>query len=369
MDGKKAPRNGLIDLARLGFAGIVMMWHFYSNGKKHFPGGSLGVEFFAILAGFLMYSAWDRQQVSELPLDGRQQYWLGYMKKRYIRFFWYGLVAFLATFFVVRIWRDGVRGITGVIDAFSADIWEILQIKVLGLTQGEGLLNAPAWTMSCMLFAEFCILGVLTFFKRQFIVFGMPLSILFGIGYWMNLESVSLWKVHTFFTFGMLRIYILTCIGIFSYLLCKKLKGISFSHMGRRVLTAAELLGYAMCMLIMLYRNSRYYQFCFILIAALVLAVSFSGKSFAGSMLPANTFTNFCAELSLSLYLTHVPVLIVFRDILFKSNNVNDLYRQKFLFLYCALAVALAYTYIMRGVFKMLPIVKEKLKSVLLEQP
>ena len=95
------------------------------------------------------------------------------------------------------------------------------------------------------------------------------------------------------------------------------------------------------------------------------LAVSFSGKSFAGSMLPANTFTNFCAELSLSLYLTHWPVLRVFQH-LFK--DINDLYRQKFVFLYCALTVALAYTYIMRGVFKVLPIVKEKLKSVMLEQ-
>ena len=96
------------------------------------------------------------------------------------------------------------------------------------------------------------------------------------------------------------------------------------------------------------------------------LAVSFSGKSFAGSMLPANTFTNFCAELSLSLYLTHWPVLKAFEYI---YPDINDLYRQKFVFLYCALAVALAYTYIMRGVFKMLPIMKEKLKSVMLEQP
>mgnify|MGYP007092243892 FL=1 len=63
--------------------------------------------------------------------------------------------------------------------------------------------------------------------------------------------------------------------------------------------------------------------------------------------------------------MTHDIVLKVFK---YTYPNVNDLYRQKFVFLYCALAVALAYTYIMRGVFKMLPIVKEKLKSVLLEQ-
>lgn len=369
MDGKKASRNGLIDIARLGFAGIVMMFHFYSNGTKHFPGGFLGVEFFAILAGFLMYSAWDRHQVSDLPLDGRRQYWLGYMKKRYIRFFWYGLAAFIAAFFVVRIWRDGVRGIAGISDALSVDIWEILQLKILGLNRGRRLLNGPAWTMGCMLFVEFFILGMLTFWEQKFLMFLMPLSVIFGTGYWMNLEDANSKIFRTFFTFGMLRIYILTCTGIFSYLLCKKLKGICFSRAGRWVLTAAEPLGYAACVLIMLYRNSRYYQFCFILIAAFVLAVSFSGKSFAGSTLPASTFTNFCAEFSLSLYLTHNTVIVVFRNILFKSDDINDLYCPKFVFLYCAFSVALAYTYIMRGVFKLLPIVKEKLKSVLLEQP
>ena len=118
-------------------------------------------------------------------------------------------------------------------------------------------------------------------------------------------------------------------------------------------------------MLIVLYRNSRYYQFCFMLVTTFVLAVSFSGKSFAGSILPANRITNFCAELSLSLYLTHWPVLIAFQGLF---QDINELYRQKFVFLCCALAVALGYTYIMRGIFKLLPIIKDKLGSVMLEE-
>lgn len=59
-------------------------------------------------------------------------------------------------------------------------------------------------------------------------------------------------------------------------------------------------------------------------------------------------------------------LLRVFR---YLYEDINELYRQKFVFLCCALAAALGYTYIMRGVFKMLPIVKEKLKRVMLERP
>ena len=363
MKGTKISRNGIIDIMRLGFAGIVMMYHFYSSGKKHFPGGFLGVEFFVILAGFLMFSAWERHQVSGLPLDKRRQYWLNYMKRRYARFFGYSLVAFILIFFVVRVWENKGHNIA---EKLTVDIWEILLVKMFGLNRDELCLNGPAWTLSCMLFAEFLILGMLTFYEQQYLAFLMPLSICFGTGYWMNIGNQDARFFHTFFTFGMLRIYVLTCCGILSYWICKKIKAVPFSTIGRWVLTGAELTGYTVCMLIVLYRNSRYYQFCFMLVTTLVLAVSFSGKSFAGSILPANGLTNFCAELSLSVYLTHYTVLRVFR---YLYEDINELYRQKFVFLCCALAAALGYTYIMRGVFKMLPIVKEKLKRVMLERP
>lgn len=365
MEEKKASRNGLVDVMRLGFAGMVMMYHFYSNGKIYFPGGYLGVEFFSILAGFLMFSAWDRQCVAARPIEERQRYWLGYMKKRYIRFFWYCLVAFIFEFIVVRIWHDGLHSAAGICDALSDDIWEILLVKMNGLTHGKHLLNAPAWTMGCMLFADFFVLGMLVFWERPFQYLIMPLSIIFGIGWWMNLENNSILGFHTFSTFGMIRVYLLTCCGMLSYNICKRLKASSFSKEGKGLLTFAEVGGYILCILISCYRNSREYQFCFILIVTITLAASFSRKSFAGSILPANNFTSFCAELSLGIYLNHHTVWRLFRYI---YGDVNDLYRQKFVFLYCALAVALAYTYIMRGVFKMLPIVKEKLKSVLLEQ-
>lgn len=32
-------RNGLVDIMRLIFAGIIMMHHFYAVDRKHFPAG------------------------------------------------------------------------------------------------------------------------------------------------------------------------------------------------------------------------------------------------------------------------------------------------------------------------------------------
>lgn len=364
MEKKMIQRNGLIDIMRLLFAGLVMMYHFYNNGKKHFHGGYLGVEFFVILAGFLFFSAWVQKGGTLLPVEKRQCYLLDYMKKRYVRFFWYSFVAFIFAFLIVRVWHEGICDIAGISDKLSGDIWEILLVKMFGLNRGENVLNAPAWTLSCMLFAEFFILGMLVFLERPFLLFLMPLSMIFGSGYWMNVDDLNFVLFHTFFTLGMLRVYLLTCFGICTYFICKKLKSISFSKTGREILTVVELIGYGLCIGIAYFKNSRNYRFCFILIAMFTLALSFSGKSLAGSMLPANKFTNFCAEFSLSLYLTSYIVLKIFRYI---YKDVNNLYRQKFLFLFCVIVVAMAYTFIMRGVFKMLPVIKQKLESLMLE--
>ncbi len=362
--GVKPQRNGLIDIMRLIFAGIVMMYHFYSD-RKHFPAGRFGVEFFVILAGFLMFAAYEHSRAAGLSAEDHRSIWLNYVKRRYIRFFWYSLIAFAAAFLVVRIWLGKLSGAANICDKLSGDIWEVLLVKMFGINRGKSLLNVPAWTLGCMLFSEFAILGVLTYWRRPFLSLWMPISVIFGTGYWINLESTNHASFLQFFTFGMLRVYLLTCFGVISYFIYKRLRRITFSQMGRGILTVLELLGYMLCIAITCYKDTRHYQFCFILIAVLTLAASFSRKSFAGSRLPANKLTNFCAEFSLSLYLIHWPVLKAFRHF---YPELNDLYRQKFVFLFCALAAALAYTYVMRGVFKMLPTVKQKIKSIMLEQ-
>lgn len=49
-------------------------------------------------------------------------------------------------------------------------------------------------------------------------------------------------------------------------------------------------------------------------------------------------------------------------------TDINNLYQQKFVFLFYMLVAGLTYMFIMRGVFKMLPIINQKLKSVMLDQ-
>jgi len=354
---KKIERNGLIDIMRLVFTLLVVMFHFYSRDKRHFSGGALGVEFFVILSGVFFYSSWGRHCDVLISYQARKNYWMKYMKKRYIRFFGYSLGAYIIAFLLVYLWRDHLYSPVDICDKLSRDIWEILLVKMNGLNRGMGLLNAPAWTLSSMLIAEFFILGMLVYWEEPFLNLFMPLSVLCGVGYWANMSDPETTFVH-FTTFATMRVYLLTCFGIFSYKLSQKICQIHWTKVGEISLKLAELIGYSICILIACQTNSRNYQFCFIIIMMLTVSISFSRKSFAGSLLPANGLTNFCAEYSFSLYLTHRPILYVFQYIY--HEDINDLYRQKFIFLFCAFLVALAYMLIMRKVFKILPNIKIK---------
>lgn len=350
---------------RLVFSLIVVMFHFYSRDKRRFSGGALGVEFFIILSGYLFYSAWDHRRGVLGSLQARRNYWMQYIKKRYIRFFWYSLIAFVIVFFIVFIWRDHLYKPVEIVDKLSSDIWEILLVNMNGLNRGRGLLNAPVWTLSSMLIVEFFILGMLVYWEELFLNLFIPLSVLCGTGYWANMDSPETVFIH-FTTFATVRVYLLTCFGILAYKICQKLKQIHLTRVGTITLTAMELAGYFACVWIACRRNSRNYQFCFIIIMMLTVSISFSGKSFAGRFLPANGLTSFCAEYSLSLYLTHRSVLYVFQYIY--REDINELYHQKFVFLFYTLMLALTYMFFMRGVFKMLPPIKKKIKFIMQEQ-
>ena len=162
----------------------------------------------------------------------------------------------------------------------SSDIGEILLTKMInGFNRGENLLNVPAWNLGLMLFSHWLILGMLVWFEGPYLTLLMPLSVVIGTGYWMNLEKTlgNMWL--GLFTFGMLRVYLLTCFGIFAYWITRRLKQFHFTTLGRWCLTVLEPLGYLWCIVAVFALKSRKYQFCFILAITLTIAITLSGKS------------------------------------------------------------------------------------------
>lgn len=360
--GRHGGRNGFIDILRLIFAVLILMYHFYSDGAKHFYSGYLGVEFFAILSGALLFAGWFRKQFAENDIGCRLDYFKNYMKRRYASFFMYTAGPFVATFVVTRVWFGGVNSLATFCDTMSRDIWDLLLVTMTGINQGNSFLTTVAWTMMSMLIAEFCVLGCMALFERQYLNFFMHLSIIAGFGFWANADMSAI-GVHTFFTSGTLRIYILTCVGYYVYWLSQKIRRISFTTVGECLLTVSEMTGYCGGLLIACLRRTLYYNFCFILLIAVSLAISLSERSYSVKVIPEGRITRFCAEFSLYLYVTQLTVLRFFRAL---YPDVNDLYRQKFVFIPVAVVVALSFMYLTRGAIKLFNVAKRRLKPVLI---
>ena len=249
----------------------------------------------------------------------------------------------------------------------SKDIWEILLVKMVnGFNRGKSLLNVPAWTLGPMLFVEFIILGMMVYFEKPFLTLLMPVSLIAGTGCWMNMETISANDWIGLFNFGVLRIYVLTCCGIYAYRMTQQLKYCRFTSLGRWCLTTLELLGYLWCIAAMLLWKSREYQFCFILVTTLTIAVTLSGNTNTTRWFPQTKLTDFCAEWSLATYLTHFTVR---RCYLYTYPGIRDImWQHKFESFAVALIISLIYLFIMRGIFWMLPRVQAKVKRLLIQE-
>ena len=81
--GRGRRRNAVIDMVRIIFSMIILGYHFYGNGKKHFLGGYMGVEVFCVLAGFLFFREYDQKRVAELEMDQRFIYLKAHTGKRF----------------------------------------------------------------------------------------------------------------------------------------------------------------------------------------------------------------------------------------------------------------------------------------------
>lgn len=282
------------------------------------------------------------------------------MSKRYCRFFWYALFAFIVTFLVYRVGISNVNTIVEISDVLSGDIWEIFLVKMNGFCRGEPLLNRPAWTLGCMLFAEFFILEMLIFFEKTFLAFFMPWSLIIGFGYWMNIESASVTSFLGFATFGMFRVYMLTCVGILSFYICERIKGITFSKGGKILLTCCELIGFVLCIIISCFRGTRNYQFCFIAITMVAIALSFSGKTYTARIAISRGVSSFFCEYSLCIYLSHESVRRVFAAVYL---DLSTMYQKWLTFFVVTLSVALIYLLFMRLFLSVLPRIEENIRK------
>lgn len=136
-------RNLTVDLYRLIFMVLICLWHY--NPGHFISSGYLGVEFFFLLSGYLMYSAIKKKT----PV-------MDYLKKRYSQL----LGKYLLVLILMHIIKGCIAAYGGTfsfIDALTSLLPECLLLQNIGVFHSTGYLF-PTWYLSVLIYGGTFIL-------------------------------------------------------------------------------------------------------------------------------------------------------------------------------------------------------------------
>lgn len=316
-------RNGTVEVFRFLFCIIICLYHFYGFGEREYwVGGAIAVSYFVIASVVFLLDGWERKKNT---LDKHYPY--KFLKKRFLRFFPYTTVAFLTTFLVRRIYINLINGevlsFPRIITWLSGDLWEILLVDMAGFNDNAALLNVPIWSISAMLLTEFILVACLVYGEDKFSNLIAPISMMVGFGLWRHAESAhpKLWAGFT--TYGMIRIWVLSCLGYYCWKLYRRIREKQFTKPGRWTLTICELSCYAIVIPIMYFFSSYNFYWAATLLMIPAFAITVSGKSYTSKLFPSTGLTTYLGELSFSIYLTHYQLLSLYHHFWPESDDMN----------------------------------------------
>ncbi|MCI2048680.1 MAG: acyltransferase [Lachnospiraceae bacterium] len=303
----KGVRNGKIDLLRFVFALIVVLHHTrYLLGDSNcvFLGGSLAVEFFFIVSGWLMaeHTAAEDRRGGYLPgtLGHDTLHFLGGKLRAVLPVF---LPAWIAGFVFVAAVRRLSPG--GIVRFFCSSFWELLLVKMSGLYM-KGF-DGVIWYVSAMLLCMAVLYPLLRRFPDMMPKIAAPLLMLFLYGYlcrtFNHPRDPSVWT--GLFYKGLLRAMADLCLGVVLRTVCTRFRSLRWKYSVRVFLAVLELFLYTAVVLYMYYRKPSQYDYFFIFLLAAAIFLSFSRQP-AGAALFDGKATRFLGRFSAALFFSHI---------------------------------------------------------------
>lgn len=323
----KSGKNGKIELLRFLFCMTVLLFHAekYTFGEPSlkngihfalFPHGSIGVEFFFVLSGFLMAkSIFKKVETQAAPLEregaGKNAALLSaeypaFIIHKYTSIFPEHLIAFVIAV-CAYVFSKGF-GITRIIKYVIDSIPNLLLIQMSGISLSNP--NHVEWYISCMLIAMAIIYPICRKYYYYFTRYFAPLCSLLILGYMVQttgaLTGVSTWMGICYKS--LLRAIAEVALGTTAFELSRYIMKYPFSKNQRILLTLAEAVSVALSMLFVMMTFSKKYEVYVLGLMIVLIALSFSQVT-CGSDLFNNKFCYYLGSLSLPVYLGQISAV------------------------------------------------------------
>lgn len=329
----KSKHNGIISFWKFMFCLMIVIYHankFVINGEEIlFSKGSIGVEFFFLVSGFLMAKGALKKE-SDNSKIGKET--LNYIWKKIKVFFPYILVCHII----------GLISLS-VLDTMTAkdyimSIFDLLLIRMAGFKLK--VINGATWYISAMLISMLFLYPLIRKYKHNFIYIFCPLIVLL-LGGWLsqtftNFRYPDLWVGFAYK--GFLRSIVELSMGSLIYVATEKVKDINFTKIGKTFITVIEVIGFLVPFYLsqFILKSSRY-DFIVIIILSISIMLAFSEKTLEYKIFNNKLFYHL-EKLSLPLYICHV----VFRNAFVRVEKFMAYgYYQK-LFMYLMVCIIFA---------------------------
>lgn len=351
MDWKimRKQHNVTIDFLRFLFSVIVVLHHsryVLGDDNCYFLGGSLAVEFFFFVSGYLLLVGADkagrkngagyllpdgadmagRTEAAGLETKGIGAGTTG-IGGETLHFILHKIRSFLPEFLIawwIGFVLIGVVRKYGVLDylkAFGNDFWELTLVKMSGLfTHG---IDGAMWYLSAMLLGMAFLYPLLRTKRDLMTHLVCPLLALFLYGYLCQAEGHPrdpiVWLGLCYK--GLVRAIAGLCTGVVICMAVRRLKRFSPSGLtktGNALAIGAQLLCLLLTIRYMAEQEPSEYDYFYMFLLMLLVLISFSGfglESVLGNSQRLHLLSAFLGKYSLSLYLGH----------LYFAQHVNEL--------------------------------------------
>ena len=330
-------RNQTIDFLRFLFSVIIVIHHSrYLLGDENcmFLGGSLAVEFFFLVSGYLMMATVAKKNLEEtescLPKET-----FSFLKHKLRAFYPEVMLAWSVGFIFSSIanWEGLKEMAKRFLNAFS----EAFLLFSFGMSSNN--VNPATWYLSSMLIFMVILYPLLRKYPAVMKYLVMPLSARFLLG-WLCMEynhprDPTKWLGLTYK--GNLRALAELELGALCFFIAKKIRKTSFNLLGKWIFTVTEIGCYVANVLYMFFETPSQRDLFFIFLLCVGISLSFSGQTLLIN-LPQSNIVFWLGKFSFPLYLCHYFYAVNLNALL-PDNFTNN--QRMVVYLICSFVTAL----------------------------
>ena len=315
-----AKRNGKIEFFRFFFSIAVLLFHLekYILGESKCGGdirlslfvhGSIGVEFFFLVSGYLMAkSARKITQSSLLNKDAIGAETWKFVSKKFGSMWLYHSIAWIFTLILYTICK--ATSLRSAVEIVLQSVPSYFFLQMTGIRCVSP--NDVEWYLSAMMIGMFLIFPLLLRFGNRFSKIAAPLTAALLVG-WLSrvagrLTGVMVWEGFAYRS--VIRGIAELCLGVTAYELSEHLKTQQLKKRTRVLLTVLEYGCYAGVLVFMLLTLDHKYEPYALMALFVAITLSFSDLTY-GNVLFSNKFVYWLGDLSLPVYLTQVFSIMV----------------------------------------------------------